>query len=266
MAIWTTTNETLTRLNSGVAERVLYLPHAIGGTVGFFRPVARRLADVRSVVGLVCHGISPGNEADRTIGEMAQRYVEAIVAHRPEGPYELVGYSMGGFTAVEVAHRLRATGREVDLVGLLDVPPPGGRMPRVTTADALGLVSRAIGFDPPFVGDPGRSRELLFGDFLAEAVERAILRPEFRTEDLARMVDIYEVNARAMYDYRPAPYPGDLHCLFTSAERAERFGAGWREYAHGTVHVDQFDADHFALMHEQHAEQVAGTIRSWLGC
>jgi surfactin synthase thioesterase subunit len=39
---------------------------------------------------------------------------------------------------------------------------------------------------------------------------------------------------------------------------------GWRRCAGGEVTVDLLDADHFALMHEQHAAEVTGALRTWL--
>jgi thioesterase domain-containing protein len=57
---------------------------------------------------------------DRTFAAMAGRMVDSIRRVRPEGPYRLVGYSMGGLLAVEMARHLLEAGAEVGLV-LVDV-------------------------------------------------------------------------------------------------------------------------------------------------
>jgi thioesterase domain-containing protein/acyl carrier protein len=57
-----------------------------------------------------------------TIEEMAANYVEALLAHKPEGPYLLAGYSAGGLVAFEVAQQLQRQGQQVDLLAIIDVP------------------------------------------------------------------------------------------------------------------------------------------------
>lgn len=264
--MWSRASDCLTPLSRGGHARVLYCVHAIGGTVGFFAPFAERLSAVRDVHGLQCHGIGPGNEPDRTVPAMAERYVEAVTAEQPHGPYEVVGYSMGGLVAFEMARMLSERGEQVALAGLLDAAPPGVPLPPVDTAAALGLVSRAVGLFPPYEAeDPGRPDEELMREFLAEAVARGVLPAAFRTEDLRPMVDIYQVNGRAADAYRPAgPHRGDLHCLFTESSGLIRHRERWQRLATGESTVELIDADHFTLMHEQHARQVADTVIGWL--
>jgi thioesterase domain-containing protein len=262
---WSAATECLVPLQVDGAGRALYCVHAIGGTVGFFAPVARRLAGIRDVYGLQCHGISPGHEPDRTIEAMAARYVEAIITAQPAGPYEVLGYSMGGLVAFEIGRQLSARGRPVGLTGILDTAPAGVPVPEVRTAQALGLISRAIGFHPPYQGDPGGPDDEQVAAFLAEAVRRGILPAAFTAADLRPMIDVYAVNGRAGSSYRPAaPYRGQLHCLFTVGSGLLSYVDEWRRCALGGVTVDVLDADHFALMHEQHAAEVVETLCGWL--
>jgi len=262
---WSAATECLVPLQVDGTGRALHCVHAIGGTVGFFTPVARRLAGIRDVYGLQCHGVSPGHEPDRTIEAMAARYVEAIITAQPTGPYEVVGYSMGGLIAFEVARQLTAGGRAVGLTGILDTAPAGVPVPEVGTAQALGLISRAIGFQPPYQGDPGLPEGELVAAFLAEAVRRRVLPAAFTAADLRPMIDVYAVNGQAGSSYRPAgPYPGPLRCLFTLGSGLLSHVDEWRRCALGGVTVDVLDADHFALMHEQHAAEVVDTLRGWL--
>jgi amino acid adenylation domain-containing protein len=59
-----------------------------------------------------------------SIAGLAEAYTGAIVAHRPEGPLALAGVSFGGLLAFEVARQLRAQGREVVSLTLLDTVLP----------------------------------------------------------------------------------------------------------------------------------------------
>jgi thioesterase domain-containing protein len=79
------------------------------------------------------------------------------------------------------------------------------------------------------------------------------------------MIDVYAANGHAGSTYRPAtPYPGPVRCLFTVDSGLLSLVDGWRRCALGGVTVDVLDADHFALMHEQHAAEVVDTLRTWL--
>lgn len=59
---------------------------------------------------------------DRVRGyrEMARIYVDSLLQYQPEGPYYLGGWSLGGCIAYEMAVLLRAAGRPVETVYLLD--------------------------------------------------------------------------------------------------------------------------------------------------
>ena len=262
---WSAATECLVPLQVDGTAPALHCVHAIGGTVGFFAPVARRLAGIRDVYGLQCHGISPGREPDRTVEAMAARYVEAITTAQPDGPYEVVGYSMGGLIAFEVSRQLVARGRPVALTGILDTAPAGVPAQAVSTAQALALISRAIGFQPPYEGDPALPDESLVEAFLAAAVARGVLPAAFTVADLRPMIDVYAVNGHAGSSYRPSsPYPGSVRCLFTVGSGLLSLVDGWRRCAPRRVSVDVLDADHFALMHEQHAAEVVATLKRWL--
>lgn len=59
-----------------------------------------------------------------SIPAVAAYYIQQIQIIQPHGPYHLVGYSIGGLFAYEMAQQLRSQGHEVALLGLLDPVPP----------------------------------------------------------------------------------------------------------------------------------------------
>src|SRR5205085_287044 len=74
--------------------------------------------------GLQAQGVNDDAEPLATVDGMAERYVEAIRAAFPRGPYVLGGWSAGGVIAYEMARRLRELGEDVPLVVLLDTHAP----------------------------------------------------------------------------------------------------------------------------------------------
>ncbi|MBS2964822.1 alpha/beta fold hydrolase [Actinocrinis puniceicyclus] len=264
--MWRLASDCLVPLEVGGTGRPLFCLHAVGGTVAYYAPVARRLGRLRDVYGLQCHGLRAGAQADPTIEEMAARYVAAITEVQSQGPYELIGYSMGGLIAAEMARILRGRGEAVSLVGMLDTEPPCFREMTLTFEQTLGLLSRAVGLRSVFAAEPGRTRGQLLHDFRERAIADGRVPKAFRIQDLQPLVEIYEVNGAAISRYKPAPVPVDVDYLCTGRPDCppDVLVEGWRGYVEGELRVFPLDADHFALMHEQHAGEVCAVIEGWL--
>ena len=61
---------------------------------------------------------------DITIEEMSKRYLEEILRIQSKGEYCLIGWSFGGLIANEVARQLKAKGKDVKLLGIIDTLQP----------------------------------------------------------------------------------------------------------------------------------------------
>ncbi|MGA3978868.1 amino acid adenylation domain-containing protein, partial [Ralstonia nicotianae] len=57
------------------------------------------------------------------IGAVVDRYIAALQAVQPQGPYRLLGWSIGGVIAHRIATRLEQLGHAVELLALLDSHP-----------------------------------------------------------------------------------------------------------------------------------------------
>ena len=68
----------------------------------------------------------PGGQFDLsvTIEQHASQALSAIRNRQPDGPLALVGYSIGGLVAYEVARQAVDAGQHVDWLGILDAPAP----------------------------------------------------------------------------------------------------------------------------------------------
>lgn len=100
-----------------------YCVHSLGGEVVSFLSLARALGPAQRFVGLQV----PLNEDVETLAasieSLAARYVRELIAAQPEGPYYVGGWSAGSTIALEMAQQLKATGRHVALLVLLDGAP-----------------------------------------------------------------------------------------------------------------------------------------------
>lgn len=59
-----------------------------------------------------------------SIEGLARYYVDCLLAHNPEGPFSLAGWSFGGLVAHEIARQLLELGYDIDYLGIIDSPSP----------------------------------------------------------------------------------------------------------------------------------------------
>ncbi|MGO4843893.1 thioesterase domain-containing protein, partial [Rhizobiaceae sp. 2RAB30] len=74
----------------------------MGGNVMCYAALAQALLPGRAVYGIRAPGLNSEAEMTLTsIGEMAGRYVDEIRSIQPDGPYHLLGWSLGGLVVQE---------------------------------------------------------------------------------------------------------------------------------------------------------------------
>lgn len=98
----------------------LYCIHGVGGNVLEFEPLTKVIDADQPVFGLQAPGLNLQKEPLESIEEMAERYVEEILAHNPNGPYLLCGSSLGGWIAFEMVRKFRDRNKEVSFIGMFD--------------------------------------------------------------------------------------------------------------------------------------------------
>lgn len=103
----------------------LFCLHPAGGHVFPYYALAQRFADQRPVYGIQCQRLIDPTHREASLSAMAASYLQLIKARQPTGPYFLLGWSLGGALAMEMAHQLEAAGETVAFLGLIDSYVPG---------------------------------------------------------------------------------------------------------------------------------------------
>ncbi|HTV80663.1 MAG TPA: amino acid adenylation domain-containing protein [Steroidobacteraceae bacterium] len=237
----------------------LFLVHQIDGEIARYRLLAQHLRGRVPV-----HGIrAPEDPPLDDIGTMARRYVEAIRARHPRGPYALGGHSSGGLIAFEMARLLRSQGEPVSLLALIDVDaamyrrrslldglrfhhdrfrslPPAYR--RVYLWRNLARFGRAILSRAQGKGEPADDAGLPHGPVRA-AMERAVGR------------------------YRPTRYEGPI-VLFRATDRtiSGTYGRtlGWKRLSHAPIRVIDVPGNHLTLLQGDGTEELAEHLQQYL--
>jgi acyl-CoA synthetase (AMP-forming)/AMP-acid ligase II/thioesterase domain-containing protein/acyl carrier protein len=87
--------------------------------------LSNRLGPDQPVYALIPDPRPGAGQSGLTREEIVAECVAAIESTQAEGPYFVIGRSVGGLVALEIAQRLRGDGKKVALVGLIDTHYPG---------------------------------------------------------------------------------------------------------------------------------------------
>ncbi|WP_084514267.1 non-ribosomal peptide synthetase [Nocardia acidivorans] len=244
----------------------LFCVHPAIGLAWCFAGLLAHLPADRPVYGLQAPHVS-GAEDHRTIGEAAKYYVAHLKSVQPHGPYHLLGWSLGGLLAHEIAVQLQENGDEVALLALMDSYQLSDRwleeaVPGV--ADIIGeFGSDLLGGDTDV--DPRMS--------LQEAAEFLRGRPgpfaALTVDHLERLYTGYANGAVLAHGFEPRVFIGDL-LFFTAADdeinRADpdRTAAAWDPHVTGVVHDQLVRCRHSGMTTPESLAVIGPVLREQL--
>jgi thioesterase domain-containing protein len=264
--------EPLVEIQAGGGGIPVFLVHPVGGDVLCYLDLARELGPGRPIYGLQAPDPEPGKEPLSRIEDLAERYLEAVRRVRPNGPYLLGGWSMGGLVAFDMARQLLLAGEAVAQVVLIDTyaaTAPGE--PELDLPTRVALFARDLfgltGLDLPPLDDGVWSLEgeELLRELYDRSVATEILPADLEFAELRRTFDVFSANLNAMYRYAGQPYPGHV-ALIRAEERAE----GQKDPAlvwSGLVQdltVSSSPGNHYSILRQPGVRRLGELVRTLL--
>nr|WP_218003847.1 non-ribosomal peptide synthetase [Nocardia pneumoniae] len=185
----------------------LFCLHPMYGLSWSYVGLARFLPTEQPILGIQSPALSEDGYLPGSLTEMARRYVAEIRAVQPEGPYRLLGWSLGGVVAHAVATELQAAGEQVSLLAMLD------SYPDVDVSDFRGTIRQGLaelGIGGDAISEDGDIHELS-----EEALDslHASIPPELAVLTKERLRRIYRSAVRSVEliaEHRPEVYRGTL--------------------------------------------------------
>lgn len=262
----------------------LFLIHPIGGNVLCYLSLVKHLPADLPVYALQAAGAQPGAMPLRTMGELAASYIAAIRRVRPEGPYNIGGWSFGGYVAAEMARQLA----DVELARLILIDTivlAEGSRPAIADRDLIvwffmELLWQARGTDATQLvrGYDGMDRDALFDSILRQAIEAGIVPAEGSPQLIRRLYEIFYANYEATLKYRHGRLDRDI-TLLKSTEQLPAVAAyvhrivgssftsptnGWERLAPRSLSVIDVAGDHLSMMSEPNVVDVAAKLEAAL--
>ena len=258
----------------GKAEpRPLFCIHPMMGLSLGFSSLLRHLDPAVPVYGLQSRGLRGDTRLPGSIEEVAADYLMQIRRIQPEGPYRLVGRSLGGLIGHAIAERLLAMGERVELLAMIDsyLFAPGERSrPREEAREVRAALS-FLGLHQ-HAGDnaPQTLKELaalLLHSYNARSIPlvQEIIKqhPQFiehlfavmrNNLELARQYTPRRVNLDMLF-FHATQREGQLEGILDHRPSAWRPFIGWR------IEVHELACHHEAVLDPAPAAQIGAVLR-----
>lgn len=242
-------------MKHGDRKPPVFLVHGLSGSMGELTRVISEMAVPNAIYGLEAKGIDGLQSPLDRIDDMAALYLESILAVEHEGPYILLGYSLGGLIALDMAQRLLAAGKNVDLT-MIDTNPgpafiPGSERWRLAGKRIQYHIDemRTLPFPGP-IRYMARKTAIRLGLSLdpEDAAERAAAAPPLSFARSCFRVMEGAYTARSAY--RPRFYPSRIR--YVAAAQSTYFlphnpGAVWGHLT-AELEIETVAGDHVELV------------------
>ncbi|GHH36564.1 amino acid adenylation domain-containing protein [Streptomyces umbrinus] len=224
----------------------LFCVHPRSGLSWCFAPLAGFVPPDIPLYGVQARDVDGAGELPGSIREMAEEYLKELRTVQPSGPYHLLGWSMGGRVAQEMAVQLQEDGQQVALVIM------GGYAP--APLDPLAPDDHEDASD---VLDEAPSLRDLAGlpDYF---------RSEISDEEAEVRARIIANNTRIYVNHYPRGFRGDL--LFISSDELEDgWGrAMWQPYTSGHISESRLPCSHDGMADPPMLSLLWNSIADWL--
>ena len=202
----------------------VFCVHGSGSEVLWLSGMSRELGTDQPFYGLQPQGSGRSDRAAATHrGHGCTSTSPRSVVSFLEGPYYLLGYSLGGAVAFEMARQLEANGQRVAFLGLIDSGFPGVQSTReIPLLVRLKLHAKAIASRGPsdairYTGHRVRS---LWRRTVAHLRPKAAVVSEADTDSRAAAQHVESASVEAWKSYVPGVWNGKL-TYFASTDRGE---------------------------------------------
>ncbi|RUL69264.1 thioesterase domain-containing protein, partial [Dyella choica] len=214
------------------------------------------------------YGLHAPNDGVVDIETEASHYIEAIRSIQTNGPYRLLGWSVGGVMAHAVATRLQDAGEQVELLAMIDAyPPDQGHMEALSDACYVDTERRSL---LSVMENYRRDAEVSLNDgdtvdaMLDTWIRHGAIMPDDR-EVLIWMTQQFMRAIAVSACFKPSPYLGNV--WFFRADHSDDPDASlpierWAPHVLGTIHVHQVPAHHYRMLDASFCPQIGRVITS----
>ncbi|WP_433527655.1 amino acid adenylation domain-containing protein [Nocardia pseudovaccinii] len=249
---------------TGTAEP-LFCIHPVSGIAWSFAGLAAYLGSDRPIYGIQAPTLAAPAVLPDTIEEWAAIYVDAIRSVQPKGPYHLIGWSMGGVFAHEIAVQLQRAGQRVATLAVMDsymADPPDERAQGAgSPVPVAELIGGLLGEQ---AGDLGFDTDVDWGQLAERLVDLPEPFASFGSDRFTRVLDTAVHSVVLRNAYQPVRFHGNV-IYFTAAldDPTGSIGAGiWADVVDGTVDNRPVPTTHWRMTAAEGLAEIGKLLTS----
>jgi amino acid adenylation domain-containing protein len=238
----------------------LFCVHPGGGMGTVYTHLSNCLGSDQPVFALQASGLEDGESLQNDVSEMARSYIEAIQSVQPEGPYYLLGWSLGGTIAHEMAVQLEAAGQVVELVALIDTAAvyPKSVLEGAWELDTI-LSEMANDFGAETAQPRPETRDDLLSFLRDQMVHKDLVPEQTPTEWIDRLLEQQAASVTRLRGYQPKVCKAKI--LFIRAQ-LETLGYepetyDWTSWTQGCVDNRSIPCKHDDMMSASNSALIA---------
>jgi amino acid adenylation domain-containing protein len=264
--------ESLVAIRSTGNKTPVYLIHGGGLNIILFKSLAKDLPADQPVYAFQALGLNKPTHIPESLEEIAAVYVKELLEANPDGPYHLAGYSLGGFIAWEMARQLKAKGKTLKSLSILDTYAGNKSQDKSNISKLSSKIIRQFK-KIPFLYNSFRL-------YPKDTVDYQLMKFRDRLSGQGSDKDIPDVEFFSPYEqqiystYKAAQKnyklpPADLKVTVFRVEKRLYFlddlkELGWRSLAKSGVQVKVVPGDHKTFLYPPHDVAFAALLQEEL--
>lgn len=220
-----------------------------GASALCFAPLAEHVGEETAVYAFEPKGLGKRAIPDFSVRRAARRHAADVRRVQPEGPYTLIGHSLGAHVALEVARLLQDQGAAVEMVAMLDpwVPPKVARDAKRENPGTEVTLHSDVDADWRVWWD--RQRRIPLAGLLFGGYARRTLATE-------------EIGMMSVFFHRPRPWDGRALLILSHLNQDDP--SLWPRILTGDLEVRTVDCDHHSIVREPHIGPVVDMVTAAL--
>ncbi|MBN7810760.1 amino acid adenylation domain-containing protein [Algoriphagus sp. H41] len=259
----------LVKIKDGDPDKVLFFIHGVGLNPIEITTLIQHMDASQTIWGLQSPAVVDSTIAPLTnLEEIANYYISQIKSAGLQGPYNLMGNSIGGLIAFEMAHQLHKAGDQVSFLGMIDTVAFQSESMGDSLFGGIKTILRKLAFEASFIlNDFGyylKFRRRYIQEKWEGIYER--ITGNKGTDLFARIKHIEHVNMEAWKNYKHPQI--DFKITLFLAERKTFFVGdpktfGWSKFC-PEVETIRMPGEHAEMLKPPHGEKFSKTLQAKL--
>jgi thioesterase domain-containing protein len=237
--------------------------HPQSGLSWAYSPLARYMPTDYPLYGLQARGLDGTEPPHQSVQDMAADYIKEIRSIQESGPYHLLGWSLGGNIAQEMAVQLQDQGEQVAALVIMDAYPEGPKDTLVTGSSAEDLPGVMSG--PADTGELGELEEVepAVTDMVREFADTFALSDE----EIATLSCVVTANIQANMTHVTRTFEGSVLIIVAAESHpsTELAAEKWRPFISGEISHSILPCDHVDMTRTDMLAQTWDAVSEWLG-